>query len=40
MPGRSCASYRIDVRSGVVFTVFEGRVTDEELVEYQQRLTA
>lgn len=32
------ASYRIDVRSGVVFTVFEGRVTDEELLEYQQRL--
>jgi hypothetical protein len=34
------ASYRIDVRSGVVFTVFEGRVTNEELLEYQQRLAA
>ena len=32
------ASYRIDLRSGVVFTVFEGRVTNEELLEYQQRL--
>jgi hypothetical protein len=34
------ASYRIDLRSGVVFTVFEGRVTNEELLEYQQRLAA
>src|SRR4030095_9983524 len=34
------ASYHIDVRAGVVFTVFEGRVTNEELLEYQQRRAA
>ena len=34
------ASYRIDLRAGVVFTVFEGHVTNEELQEYQQRLAA
>jgi hypothetical protein len=32
------ASYRIDVHAGVVFSVFEGRVTNEELLEHQQRL--
>jgi hypothetical protein len=32
------ASYRIDVRAGVVFTVFEGHVTNEELLAHQQRL--
>ena len=34
------ASYRIDVRAGVVYTVFEGRVTNEELMAHQQRLSA
>jgi hypothetical protein len=33
-------SYRIDMRAGVVFTVFEGHVTNEELLHYQQRLAA
>ena len=28
------------MRAGVVFTVFEGRVTNEELLDYQQRLAA
>ena len=32
------ASYRIDVRAGVVFTVFDGHVTNEELLNHQQRL--
>jgi hypothetical protein len=31
-------SYRIDLRAGVVFTVFEGHVTIEELLGHQQRL--
>jgi hypothetical protein len=31
-------SYRIDLRAGVVFTVFEGHVTNEELLDHQQRL--
>jgi hypothetical protein len=31
-------SYRIDMRAGVVFTVFEGHVTNEELLGHQQRL--
>ena len=34
------ASYRIDVRAGVVFSVFEGHVTNEELLDHQQRLAA
>jgi hypothetical protein len=34
------ASYRIDVHAGVVFTVFEGHVTNEELLDHQQRLGA
>jgi len=34
------ASYRIDVRAGVVFTVFDGHVTNEELLNHQQRLGA
>ena len=34
------ASYRIDVRAGVVFSVFEGHVTNEELLDHQQRLGA
>ena len=34
------ASYRIDLRAGVVFTVFEGHVTNEELQGHEQRLVA
>ena len=34
------ASYRIDVRAGVVFSVFEGHVSNEELLDHQQRLGA
>jgi hypothetical protein len=34
------ASYRIDSHAGVVFTVFEGRVTNEELMDHQRRLSA
>jgi hypothetical protein len=34
------ASYRIDLHAGVVFTVFEGRVTNEELMDHQRRLSA
>jgi hypothetical protein len=34
------ASYRIDLRAGVVFTVFEGHVTNEELLGHEQRLAA
>src|SRR5678815_1303277 len=34
------ASYHIDARAGVVFTVFEGHVTNEELLGHQQRLAA
>jgi hypothetical protein len=34
------ASYRIDVRAGVVFSVFEGHVTNEELLAHQQRMSA
>ena len=34
------ASYRIDQDVGVVFTLFEGRVTNEELLDHQQRLSA
>ena len=34
------ASYRIDVRAGVVFSVFEGHVTNEELLDHQQRMSA
>ena len=34
------ASHRIDVRAGVVFSVFEGHVTNEELLGHQQRLFA
>jgi len=33
------ASYRIDLRAGVVFTVFEGHVTNEELLDHQQRMS-
>ena len=33
-------SYRVDVRAGVVFTVFEGHVTNEELLAHQQRLAS
>jgi hypothetical protein len=33
-------SYRIDMRAGVVFTVFEGHVTNEELLGHEQRLAA
>ena len=34
------ASYRIDLHAGVVFTVCEGRVTNEELMGHQERLAA
>jgi hypothetical protein len=34
------ASYRIDLRAGVVFSVFEGYVTNEELLAHQQRMSA
>ena len=34
------ASYRIDLRAGVVYTVFEGHVTNEELLAHQQRMSA
>jgi hypothetical protein len=33
------ASYRLDLRAGVVFTVFEGHVTNEELLDHQQRMS-
>jgi hypothetical protein len=33
-------SYRIDLRAGVVYSVFEGHVTNEELLAQQQRLAA
>ena len=32
------ASHRIDPRAGVVFSVFEGHVTNEELLGHQQRM--
>ena len=31
-------SYHIDLRAGVVFSVFEGHVTNEELLDHQQRM--
>jgi hypothetical protein len=34
------ASYRIDLRAGVVFSVFEGHVTNEELLDHQHRMSA
>jgi hypothetical protein len=34
------ASYRIDLRAGVVFTLVEGHVTNEELLAHQQRMAA
>ena len=34
------ASYRIDLRAGVVFTLVEGHVTNEELLDHQQRMSA
>jgi hypothetical protein len=34
------ASYRIDLSAGIVFTVFEGRVTSEDLLNHQRRLSA
>ena len=34
------ASYHIDVQAGVVFTMFEGHVTNEELLNHDQRLAA
>src|SRR5262245_27841994 len=33
-------SYRIDARAGVVFSVLEGHITNEELLDHQQRLSA
>ena len=34
------ASYHIDLRAGVVFTLVEGHVTNEELLAHQQRMSA
>ena len=34
------ASYRIDLRAGLVITVVEGSVTNEELLAHQQRMSA
>ena len=34
------AFYRIDVRAGVVFSMFEDHLTNEELLDHQQRLSA
>jgi hypothetical protein len=34
------ASYRIDLQVGVVFAVFEGRLTNEDLMDHQKRLSA
>jgi len=34
------ASYRIDLHAGVVFAVFEGRLTNEDLMDHQRRLSA
>ena len=34
------ASYHIDVRAGVVFTVLEGHITNEEILDHQHRLSA
>jgi hypothetical protein len=33
-------SHHIDLRGGVVYSVFEGHVTNEELLDHQQRLAA
>src|SRR5215510_11559945 len=33
-------SYHIDVRAGVVFSILEGHITNEELLGHQQRLSA
>jgi hypothetical protein len=34
------ASYHIDLRAGVVYSVFEGHVNNEELLDHQPRLSA
>ena len=34
------ASYRIDLRAGVVYSVLEGHVTNEELLAKHQRMSA
>ena len=34
------AFYRIDLRAGVVFTLVEGHVTNEELLAHQRRMSA
>jgi hypothetical protein len=34
------ASYRIDVRAGVVFSMFQDHVTNEELLDHQYRMSA
>jgi hypothetical protein len=34
------ASYHIDVRAGVVFTVLEGHLTNEDLLDHQRRVSA
>ena len=33
-------SYRIDVRAGVVFSVLEGHITNHDLLDHQERLSA
>jgi hypothetical protein len=33
-------SYRIDVRVGVVFSVLDGHITNEELLDHQQRMSS
>jgi hypothetical protein len=33
-------SYRIDVRAGLVFSVLEGHITNEDLLDHQQRISA
>jgi hypothetical protein len=39
-PSDMPASYRIDLNAGVVFSVFEGRLTYEELLDHQLRLSS
>jgi hypothetical protein len=39
-PSTMPVSYRIDLHAGVVFTVFEGRLTNEELLGHQPRVSA
>jgi hypothetical protein len=34
------ASYRIDLHAGVVFSVYEGLVTNEEVLDHQKRMSS